>query len=243
MVSKKIVVGNMKMNLTAQEINQYLKEFEKKEISKNVVICPSTIYLPYFVGKKFQVGIQNVAAYEMGAYTGEVAAKQAKSIKVDYAIIGHSERRSYFHESDDIIREKITLALKEKLKVILCIGETEEERDSLKTYKVLKKQLKTALQGLDYKEVFNIVIAYEPVWAIGTGRVPSNLEIHDTIAFIKEIVEELTQHKLPVLYGGSVTDTNIKTLNKIENVDGYLVGGASTKVDKFMKIIEVVVPQ
>ncbi len=243
MASKKLVVGNMKMNLTAQEVNKYLKAMEKVNTNGQVVICPSTLYLPYFVGKNFQVGIQNIAAYESGAYTGEVSAKQAKSIRMSYTIIGHSERRAYFHETDEIVHQKIGMALEQNLKVILCIGETEAERDALKTYPVLKKQIKAALKGLESKEVSKIVIAYEPVWAIGTGRVPSNQEIQDTITFIKDIVKEISQVDISVLYGGSVTDTNIAKLNKIENVDGYLVGGASTKADQFQKIIEVVVTQ
>ncbi len=243
MANKKMVVGNMKMNLTAKEINKYLKEVEKKKYNSQVVFCPSALYLPYFLGHDFAVGIQNVAAYENGAYTGEISASQAKSMKISYAIIGHSERRGYFQETDEVVATKLRLALKENLKVILCIGETLEERDSLSTYKVLKKQVKAALQGIDKNDIAKVTIAYEPIWAIGTGRVPSNTEIEDTVSFLKDMVRELLHVEIPVLYGGSVTDENIQTLNKIPNVDGYLVGGASTKIEKFNKIIEVVVTQ
>lgn len=243
MANKRIVVGNMKMNLTAPEITKYVKAIEKKEYNKQVIICPSSLYLPYFIGKSYGVGIQNIAAYENGAYTGEVSASQAKSMRLDCTIIGHSERREYFKETDEIVHQKITLSLEANLKVILCIGETEEERDSLKTYKVLKKQIVSALKGFDEKDLKKIIIAYEPIWAIGTGKTPSNDEIKDTIAFIKEIVKSSFQVNMSVLYGGSVNEKNITSLNQIENIDGYLVGGASTKVDKFMKIIEVVVTQ
>jgi len=243
MANKKIVVGNMKMNLTAPEINKFLKVIEKKKYNNQVFFCPSSLYLPYFIGKGYDVGIQNIAAYENGAYTGEVSASQAKSMHLDYAIIGHSERREYFKETDEVVHQKISLALKENLKVILCIGETEEERDSLKTYKVLKKQVTNALKGFDSKELKKVTIAYEPIWAIGTGRVPSNDEIQDTISFIKEIVKGIASINISVLYGGSVNEKNITTLNQIESIDGYLVGGASTKAEKFMKIIEVVVNQ
>lgn len=243
MANKRIVVGNMKMNLTTPEIKKYVKELEKKDYNKQVIICPSSLYLPYFMGKSYGAGIQNIAAYENGAYTGEISASQAKSMKLDCTIIGHSERREYFKETDEIVHQKIALSLEANLKVILCIGETEEERDSLKTYKVLKKQIVSALKGFDEKDLKKIVIAYEPIWAIGTGKIPSNDEIKDTIAFIKEIVKSSFQANMSVLYGGSVNEKNIASLNKIENIDGYLVGGASTKVDKFMKIIEVVVTQ
>lgn len=243
MANKRIVVGNMKMNLTAPEINKYVKALEKKNYNKQVILCPSSLYLPFFVGKSYGVGIQNVAAFEMGAYTGEISAEQAKSMRLDCTIIGHSERRGYFKETDEIVHQKIELSLKANLKVILCIGETEEERDSLKTYKVLKKQIINALKGFDEKELKKIIIAYEPIWAIGTGKTPSNDEIRDTIAFIKEIVKSNVHTNMSVLYGGSVNEKNIASLNQIENIDGYLVGGASTKVDKFMKIIEVVVNQ
>ena len=243
MENKKLVVGNMKMNLTASEINKYIKEIDKKDYNKQVVFCPSSLYLPYFIEKKYGCGIQNIAAYDMGAYTGEVAAKQVASMKIDYAIIGHSDRREYFKETDDIVKTKVELALAEKIKVILCIGETLKERESLKTYEVLKRQLTAALKGLDSALVKKVIVAYEPVWAIGTGKVPTNQEIEDTIAFIKNIVKETCDYNVKVLYGGSVNDENIAKLNEIPNVDGYLVGGASNKLDKFNKIIEVVVNQ
>ena len=160
MASKRIVVGNMKMNLTAQEINKYLKVIEKKEYNNQVIFCPSSLYLPYFVGKTYGVGIQNIAAYENGAYTGEISALQAKSMHLDCTLIGHSERREYFKETDEVVRQKIKLSLQANLKVILCIGETEEERDSLKTYKVLKKQIVNALKGFEEKELKKIIIEY-----------------------------------------------------------------------------------
>ncbi len=243
MESKKIVIGNLKMNFLAQEITAYLKKLEKMDCGKRVILCPSTIYLPYFVGKNFELGIQNISAFESGAYTGEVSAQQAKSIRVHYCLVGHSERRIHFQETDEMIREKIRQALKEKLKVVLCVGETETEKDELKTYKVLKKQIRTALRSFSGKELSDVIIAYEPVWAIGTGKVPSNTEISYTIGFIKAIVKELFDVEVAVLYGGSITEKNIAQLNKIENVDGFLVGSTSLNADKFKKIIEVVVTQ
>ena len=243
MENKKLVVGNMKMNLTASEIENYVREIDTKNYNEQVVFCPSSIYLPYFIGKSYGCGIQNVAASEMGAYTGEISVKQVASMNVGYTIIGHSERRSYYNETDEVVRKKVDLACLEDIKIILCIGETLKERESLKTYEVLKRQLTTALKGLDSNCSNKIIIAYEPVWAIGTGKVPTNQDIEETIAFIKNIVMEICSHQMSVLYGGSVNDENISNLNEIPNVDGYLVGGASNKAERFNKIIEVVVNQ
>lgn len=244
MENKKLVVGNMKMNLTVSEIKDYVKILDESQYNKQVVLCPSSIYLPYFVGKTYGCGIQNIAAYNMGAYTGEVAAEQIASMNIDYTIIGHSERREYFGETDDVVRTKLALALnQENLKVILCIGEKLEERENGQTNEVLKRQLESALVQLDKNYFSRLVLAYEPVWAIGTGKVPTNKEIEDTISFIKKVVSDITDTKVMVLYGGSVNDQNITELNTIPNVDGYLVGGASNKIEKFSKIIEVVVNQ
>lgn len=240
MENKKLIVGNMKMNLTASEINEYIREIDKRSYNKQVVFCPSSLYLPYFINKSYGCGIQNIASYEMGAYTGEISAKQVATMKVDYTIIGHSERRQYFNETNEVVRKKVSLALSENLQIILCIGETLEERSLSKTYEVLERQLTTALDG---HITNNIIIAYEPVWAIGTGKVPTNQEIEETITFIKKVVSDNYDCQIKVLYGGSVNDENITKLNKIPNVDGYLVGGASNKIDKFNKIIEVVVNQ
>lgn len=244
MENKKLVVGNMKMNLTASEIKEYVKEIDTKNYNEQVVFCPSSLYLSHFIGKTYGCGIQNIAAYEMGAYTGEVSVQQVSSMNIDYTIIGHSERREYFNETDEVVRRKIELALRQdKLKIILCIGETLEERENNKTNEVLERQLTSGLKDLNNDDVKRIIIAYEPVWAIGTGKVPTNLEIEETIAFIKDIVKNLCGYSAMVLYGGSVNDQNIANLNEISNVDGYLVGGASNKVEKFNKIIEVVVNQ
>lgn len=243
MENRKIVVGNMKMNLDANDINKYLKSIKNNDYNKQVVFCPSSIYLPYFIDNKYGVGIQNISQYDNGAYTGEISANQAVSMKIDYVIIGHSERREYFLETDEIVRKKIDLALNHKLKIILCIGETEAERDNLNTYKVLKKQITSALKGIDNSNYKNIIIAYEPIWSIGTGKVPNNTEIEDTISFIKKIIDDLWKFDIRVLYGGSVNEKNINNLNNIPNIGGYLVGGASTDPNKFKKIIEVVVNQ
>ena len=235
-MAKKIVVANLKMSMTTSDVNMYLKKIKDLD-NKNVVICPTAIYIPYFLKQNFYVGIQNVYKEELGAYTGEVSPLQAYTMGIRYVILGHSERRNYFKETNDLINEKIKASLKNNLKVILCIGESKEEREMLRTKRVLKKQLLTCLDGVDIK---NVIIAYEPIWAIGTRVTPTNTEIENTISFIKDVVLELKHENIKVLYGGSVNEENIKQLNTISNIDGFLVGGASTKYDKFKIIIEEV---
>lgn len=240
--NKKIVVGNMKMNLTAEEVSQYLKQINNKIGSKRVVICPSNLYVPYFVGHDYLVGLQNIYYHESGAYTGEVSPVQAASMGISLVILGHSERREYFKETDRLINSKIKDAIKANLKVVLCVGETKEERDMMRTDKVLKKELIGALKDLDADMLKNVIIAYEPIWAIGTGTVPSKKEIEKTIDYIKGIVyQEFLYENIPVLYGGSVNEKNIESLNQISNVSGFLVGKATIDATKFLHIIEVAV--
>lgn len=224
----KILAANFKMNLTLNEINEYIDKIKDID-NKNIVFIPSNIYIPYFLNKKFSVGVQDAYYLDNGAFTGEVSAKQISSLGVNYAIIGHSERRMYFNETNDILNKKIISCESNGLKVIYCIGETKEERESNKTKEVLSKQLDEGLKGAS-----EVIIAYEPRWAIGTNVTPTNEEIEDIISFIK------SKYNYKVLYGGSTNDKNIASLNSISNVDGFLVGGASLDYDKFKKMIEIV---
>lgn len=224
----KILAANFKMNLTLNEINEYIDKIKDID-NKNIVLIPSNIYIPYFLNKKFSVGVQDAYYLDNGAFTGEVSAKQISSLGVNYAIIGHSERRMYFNETNDILNKKILSCESNGLKVIYCIGETKEERESNKTKEVLLKQLGEGLKGAS-----EVIIAYEPRWAIGTNVTPTNEEIEDIISFIK------SKYNYKVLYGGSTNDKNIASLNTISNVDGFLVGGASLDYDKFKKMIEIV---
>ena len=240
MGSKRIVVGNLKMNFTAEEVSDYLKQINGKIGTNRVVICPTSLYIPYFLKQDYLVGIQNTFVHEEGAYTGEISPKQAASMGVAVTILGHSERRRYFEEKDSLLNEKVKEAIKQNLKVILCIGETIEERNMLRTDKVLKKQIMGGLRNLEKDMFDNVILAYEPVWAIGTGEVPTKKEIEKTVGYIKSVVQDVYDYEdIPVLYGGSVTEKNIKDLVKIENLSGFLVGGASTKPKSFLKIIEV----
>ncbi len=240
---EKIVVANLKMNLTVTEISSYLEDIKEVMNSKKVVICPTSIYLPYFLKQKYSVGIQNIAMSEEGAFTGEVSANQVSSMGVNYAIVGHSERRQLLGETDAIVNKKVLMGIRNKLTIILCIGETKEEKDMFKTDKVLKRQLINALRDIDIKETKNIIIAYEPIWSIGTGNVPENKDISAITMYIKGIVNNLYHEdvNIPVLYGGSVNEKNIEELNKINEISGVLVGGASLKADKLQKIKEVII--
>lgn len=231
MENDRLIIGNHKMYMSPTDVINYLAIINKLEVNKNVVICPTSIYLPYFLKQKYAVGVQNIYASEVAAVTGEIAGKQAKEMGVKYAIIGHSERRDKFGETDEIINNKIKEALASGLTVVLCVGEKNRKR---KPEKVLKQQIVKALDKIP--DLSNIIIAYEPVWAIGTSVLPNNKQITEAVQFVKRTVAI----PIRVLYGGSVTDENIVQLNKVENLDGFLVGAASANAQKFSKIIEVV---
>lgn len=237
MDNNKLIVGNMKMNLTFDFIKEYINLMKG---NNNFVICPSSIYIPYFVDSGFNVGIQNISEYGLGTYTGEVSVNQATSIGVKYAIVGHSDRRDYFHESDDVVNRKLRKSVSNNLISILCVGESLEEKMLGKTRERVKKQLLEDIDGVDSYYYKNLVIAYEPVWAIGTGKIPSNEEISDIVSYIKRTVNSNFGFIPLVLYGGSINENNIEHLNSIDVLDGYLVGGACLRPEKFKKIIETV---
>lgn len=235
-MENKIIVANMKMYMNIDDVKEYLNNFEDKLLN-NVIMCPSNIYIPYFLEKNMIVGIQNVYYEDNGAYTGEVSVEQIKNIGVKYVIVGHSERRQWFSESDYDINKKLVKVLDNGLNVILCIGETLEERNSLKTLDVLREQLEIDLNNISNKSVDSIIVAYEPRWAIGTGIVPSNNDIEEVIDYIKSYMLDKYKNNIKVLYGGSVSDSNINILNKISNVDGFMIGSACTKSNKMLSIL------
>ena len=245
MENEKIVVGNLKTKMNVEDVSQYLKVVNKEVISEQVIICPTSIYIPYFLKQRYKVGLQNTFINEEGPYTGEITPSQAASMGIQYTIIGHSERRVYLKEDDEIINKKMISAVNSNMQIILCIGETLEEKQMLKTDMVLRRQLVNALNGLTIDMLHNVTIAYEPVWAIGTNKVASIKEIERTANYIKMIVHQNRGYKnMRVLYGGSVNEQNIKELNQIKNISGFLVGGASNDSEKFLSIInEVVVNQ
>lgn len=227
----KIIVANLKLYLDGTTLKKYLQE--AAIFDENVVICPSSIHIPYFLRNNYKVGIQNVACENNPAQTGEVSACQAKNLGVTYAIIGHSERRKQFCETDELINKKINRALENNLKPILCVGETMDEYQNNKTLTIIKAQLERALKNVD-KE---ILIAYEPIYAIGSGKTPNNALIDGVAKFIKDEVRSLTSKEPKVLYGGSVSDENILILEELKNIDGYLIGSASAKIEVFKNIV------
>ena len=232
----KLVVGNFKMNLTNNEINEYISFFKKENFS-NVIFAPSFIYLKEFVNNGLISCSQDVSFETMGAYTGDVSAKQIKSIGVNYSIIGHSERRKNYNDSC-LVNEKLKRLLEENINPIICIGETKEEHDNNRTFDVLKEEIDEAFKKIDTNVINNVIIAYEPIWSIGTGVIPTNTEIEETIKMIKDYIERVYNNKLLVLYGGSVNNSCIDELEKINIIDGYLVGGCSIKKEEFSKLIK-----
>lgn len=238
-MGNKIIIGNMKMYMNISDIKDYLNKIENK-MPNNVILCPTSIYIPYFLEKKYKVAIQNVYFEDNGAYTGEISVEQVKNIGINYIVIGHSERREYFHETDYDINKKVIKALNNNLKIIICIGETIFDKNNFNTNNILREQLEISLNNISSKYQDSIIIAYEPRWAIGSGILPNNYEIFDTINYIKTFIKEKYNMNIKVVYGGSINDNNIDDLNKIDNIDGFMIGGSCTNPEKFLKIISVI---
>jgi len=207
-----------------------------------VVICPPFVYLPILKKSNLALGAQNCFWEEKGAFTGEVSAKMLKDSGCRYVILGHSERRRRFGETDEIINKKIRAAIKAKIKPIFCIGETSKERERGKTEKVIKLQLEKGLKGIKKTEIKNLVLAYEPVWAIGTGKACSAEEAQTMSLFLRKIIAKLyslaASRNLPILYGGSVNSKNAKDYIVEARMDGLLIGGASLVAKEFIKIVK-----
>ena len=243
------IAGNWKMNLTPSEGKAYasaLAEAVKKAGADcRVMIAPSFVSLPGVVeavkGSDITVSAQNMADHLSGAYTGEVSPEMLRDIGVNTVILGHSERRQYYGETDEIINGKVLLAISLKMEVILCVGETLEERESGKLEEVLKRQIEVGLKDVLPAEMDKITIAYEPVWAIGTGRTATPEDADAAHAFIRRTVAALYSddiaNNLIIQYGGSVKPGNVRALMAKENIDGALVGGASLKLNDFLPII------
>lgn len=250
---KKIVAGNWKMNLNFEEGVSLFSEIVnmvKDEVVGNqeVIVCTPFIHLSTVAKlsenvKNVNIGSQNIHQAESGAYTGEVSASQVKSVGVEYVILGHSERRAYFGETDSLLAEKTNAALKHNLKPIFCIGETKEERESGKFFDVIKTQLVDGVFHLSKDAFAKVVLAYEPVWAIGTGLTASPEQAQEVHAFIRETVanhyDAETAENTTILYGGSCNPSNAPTLFSQKDIDGGLIGGASLKSRDFLDIVKV----
>ncbi len=239
-----IIAGNWKMNNTIKEGLDLVEGIKSKDLDANVdkVIC-----VPYTLLKdvkekikdtEIKLGAQNMHYEDSGAYTGEISPPMLVEIGVDYVIIGHSERRQYFGETDEIVNKKIQAAFKHGIKPILCFGESLEEREEGREEEVIKAQILGALK--DIEDIDDLVIAYEPIWAIGTGKTASSDQANQMLRFIRSIIKELygeISEKIQIQYGGSVKADNIKDLMSKDNIDGALVGGASLKADDFAELI------
>lgn len=246
---KKIIAGNWKMNTTLNEAIELAKDIVErvKGIEDvDIVICPpyTNLYPVYQIIKDTNVklGAQDLHWEDKGAYTGKISADMLLSVGVEYVIIGHSEQRTYFGETDETVNKKVKKALQKGLKPIVCVGETLEEREAGKTKEVVKTQVLGAFKDLSKEEVLKNIIAYEPVWAIGTGRNATPEQADEVHAFIREVLADLyddeVAQKIRIQYGGSMKPENAKALLEKENIDGGLIGGASLKGESFYKIIK-----
>lgn len=244
---KKVIAGNWKMNMLPNEAMAFIEGLAPlvKNSEAEVILCVPYTDLFYSLltaqDTNIKIGAQNMHWEESGAYTGEVSGKMLKSIGVEYVIIGHSERRQYFNETDETVNKKIKSAFANELKPIVCVGETLEQRETGKAEEIITNQTKIALDGLTEEQVENTIIAYEPIWAIGTGKTATAEDANNSIKAIRnEIAKNYGQNiadKVIIQYGGSVKASNAKELFSTSDIDGGLVGGASLKVEEFANIV------
>ena len=244
---RKVIAGNWKMNMLPGEAIEFINELTPlvKDTENEVILCVPYTDLFYALltaqNTNIKIGAQNMHFEESGAYTGEVSGKMLKSINVEYVIIGHSERRQYFAETDETVNKKVKAAFKYELKPIVCVGETLEEREAGKTVDIITKQTELALEGLTNEQVENTIIAYEPIWAIGTGKTATSEDANNSIKEIRNKIEKIygqeTASRVIIQYGGSVKSENSKELFGMSDIDGGLVGGASLKAEEFSKIV------
>lgn len=244
---KKIIAGNWKMNMLPNEAIQFIEELTPlvKDTENEVILCVPYTDLFYALltaqNTNIKIGAQNMHYEEKGAYTGEISAQMLKSINVEYVIIGHSERRQYFNETDETVNKKIKAAFVNGLKPIVCVGETLEQRENGETVKIITNQTKLALEGLTDEQVKNTIIAYEPIWAIGTGKTATSEDANNSIKAIRDEICQIYGQNVAngviIQYGGSVKSSNAKELFEMSDIDGGLVGGASLKSEEFSKIV------
>ena len=244
---KKVIAGNWKMNMLPNEAIKMITELTPlvKDTDAEVVLCVPYIDLFYSLltaqGTNIKIGAQNMHFEEKGAFTGEVSASMLKSIGVEYVIIGHSERRQYFAETDETVNKKIKAAFSHDLKPIVCVGETLEQRERGIAFEIIENQTEKALEGLTETQVENIIIAYEPIWAIGTGKTATKEDANDAIKKIREKISKIygqnVADRVIIQYGGSMKPENAKELLNMSDIDGGLIGGASLKAESFANIV------
>ena len=244
---KKVIAGNWKMNMLPDETIRFIDELTPlvKDTDNEVILCVPYTDLFYSLlsaqNTNIKIGAQNMHWAETGAYTGEVSGKMLKAIGVEYVIIGHSERRQYFAETDETVNLKLKSAFNYGLKPIVCVGETLEQREEGKAIEIVTKQIEKALEGLDDDKVSNTIVAYEPIWAIGTGKTATSEDANAMAKAIREKISNIyrqnTAERVIIQYGGSVKASNAKELFSMSDIDGALVGGASLKSEEFSKIV------
>ena len=244
---KKVIAGNWKMNMLPDAAIRFIDELTPlvKDTESEVILCVPYTDLFYALltaqNTNIKIGAQNMHWEESGAYTGEVSGQMLKSIGVEYVIIGHSERRQYFAETDETVNKKIKSAFKCGLKPIVCVGETLEEREAGKAEEIITSQTEKALEGLTDEQVADTIIAYEPIWAIGTGKTATSEDANNAIKSIRNKISnmygQMVAKRVIIQYGGSVKASNAKELFTMSDIDGGLVGGASLKSEEFAKIV------
>ena len=244
---RKVIAGNWKMNKLPNEAISFFEELAPlvKNTENEVVICAPFTDLFYALlsaqNTNIKIGAQNMHWEESGAYTGEVSPQMLKSIGVEYVIIGHSERREYFAETDETVNKKLKAAHSVGLKPRVCVGETLEQRESGNAKEIVTNQVKLGLKDLTNEQIESTIVAYEPIWAIGTGKTATSEDANETIKWIREELSNMygkeNAEKVIIQYGGSVKSGNAKELFEMSDIDGGLVGGASLKPDEFAKIV------
>lgn len=245
---RKVIAGNWKMNNDISEtqnlVSKLVSESQNENYNCDIIICPPFTSLQeasnLIEGSKIKLGAQNMFYEDSGAFTGEISAGMLKSVGCEYIILGHSERRHIFGETDEMINKKIKKAIEQNLKPIFCIGELLEERESGTTKDVVRNQVTKGLDGISENQLENLIIAYEPVWAIGTGITATPGQAEEVHLFVRDLIKELYSddagNSIRIQYGGSVKPENAKELLSQPNIDGALVGGACLKSDSFLKI-------
>lgn len=246
---KKVIAGNWKMNKTASEAVTLTKDIIAqvgRETSVDIVLCPPFTALSAVAhvleGQAVKLGGQNMHPEKNGAYTGEVSAEMLRTLYVTHVILGHSERRTYFAETDAFINKKVLTALANELKPILCVGETLAEREAGATLAVVQRHVEGGLAGVKPEQITTVIIAYEPVWAIGTGKVATTAQAQEVHAFIRDLLTKLygapLAQKVRILYGGSMKPSNAAELLAEKDIDGGLIGGASLEAKSFIELVK-----
>lgn len=245
---KKVIAGNWKMHKTMQNVQQFMKEVRGLQVNDKTeaIVCAPFPYLTTLVseaeGSNIHIAAQTMHFEDSGAFTGEVSPVMLQDIGVSHVVLGHSERRAYFNETDESVNKKVLAAFKHKITPIVCVGETLEQRQTKETLSHIEWQVQQALKGLSNEQIAEVIIAYEPIWAIGTGETASSEDANEVCHYIRQVISTLTTDEVAeqvvIQYGGSVKPENINELLATSDIDGALVGGASLEADSFTALVK-----